>query len=117
MEPGSLSILEEAYNGLSKAHEATGKAMPVNDGPKRVLDCAVLKWVHQSRIEQKEPPYDTIRSAFQEGKEIYPTSPFTTQLHIQICVINPAMIQGYFLPRPIEIYNPYLTKEFVVSEK
>jgi len=115
MEPQSLSILEEAYNGLVKVYEATGKVMPINDGPKRFLDCAVLKYVHQSRIDQKKKPYDTIRSAFQEGKEIYPTAPFTTQLHIQICVINPDMIKGYFLPRPIEEYNPYLSKEFVIS--
>jgi hypothetical protein len=75
MEPQSLSILEEAYNGLLKVYEATGKVMPINDGPKRFLDCAVLKYVHQSRIDQKKKPYDTIRSAFQDGKEIYPTAP------------------------------------------
>jgi hypothetical protein len=116
MEPQSLSILEEAYNGLVKVHEATGKKLPENRGPKRLLDCAVLKYVHQSRIDQKKKPYDTIRAAFQEGREIYPTAPFTTQLHIQICVINPSLIKGLFLPRPIEQYNPYLEKDFLPRE-
>ena len=115
MEPQSISILESAYNGLLKIHEATGKEMPVNNGANRLLDCAVLKYVHQSRLDQGELPYDTIRSAFQEGREIYPTAPFTTQLHIQICVINLDMIKGFFLPRPIEQYNPYLDKEFAIS--
>ncbi|GGB10873.1 hypothetical protein [Puia dinghuensis] len=115
MEPESLSILEEAYNGLVQMHRELGKKMPENDGPKRLLDCAVLKYVHQSRRDQGKSPYDTIRSAFQEGREIYPTAPFTSQLHIQICVINPEMIQGFFLPRPIEKYNPYLDKEFLLS--
>jgi hypothetical protein len=115
MEPESLSILEEAYDGLVKTHEKTGKKLPQNDGPKRFLDCAVLRYVHHSRKEKQQQPYDTIRSAFQEGKEIYPTAPFTTQLHIQICVINPDMIKGYFLPRPLDKYNPYLEKDFIPS--
>jgi len=91
--------------------QKTNKKIPENDGPKRFLDCAVLKFVHQSRAERGLEPYDTVRAAFQEGREIYPTAPFTTQLHIQICVCNLSMIQGYFLPRPHEKYNPYLNKD------
>lgn len=53
-------------------------------------------------------PYDTIRSAFNEGETIYPGASFTSRLHIQICVLNPDLIRGYFLPRPVEYYNPYL---------
>jgi hypothetical protein len=111
MEPESLSILEEAFKGLEKIYKELNKEMPKNDGAKRELDCAVIKYVHHSRKESGSPAYDTIRSAFQEGREIYPTAPFTTQLHIQICVINPDLIKGYFLPHPIDKYNPYLLKE------
>lgn len=111
MEPESFSILKEAYEGLIRTLEKTNKKIPENDGPKRFLDCAVLKFVHQSRAERGLKPYDTIRAAFQEGREIYPTAPFTTQLHIQICVCNLDVIQGYFLPRPHTKYNPYLNKD------
>jgi hypothetical protein len=48
------------------------------------------------------------RCAFQEGSEVYPSAPFTTQLHLQVCVCNLEMIKGYFLPLPLEDYNPYL---------
>jgi hypothetical protein len=30
------------------------------------------------------------------------------RLHIEICVRDPSMIKGYFLPRPVEEFNPYL---------
>ena len=111
MEPESLAIMREAYEGLCKTLKEAGKDLPVNDGPKRMLDCAVLKFVHQSRRDRGQAPYDTIRAAFQEGREVYPTAPFTSQLHIQICVINLSLIKGYFLPHPIEKYNPYLQNE------
>ena len=111
MEPESLSILKEAHEGLVQTLKEAGKSIPQNEGPKRLLDCAVLKFVHQTRAEKGLQPYDTIRAAFQEGGEIYPSAPFTTQLHIQICVCNLEMIKGYFLPRPLEKYNPYLNSD------
>lgn len=57
VEPESLTILEEAYKGLVKVCQESGRKLPINDGPRRKLDCV--------------PPFDTIRSAFQEGKEVY----------------------------------------------
>jgi len=30
----------------------------------------------------------------------------------EICVLNTALIKGYFLPRPVEEFNPYLNREF-----
>jgi hypothetical protein len=87
--------------------------MPVNKGPNRALDCAVIQYVHESNKQSKIAPYDTIRSSFNEGGQVYPTSNFTDKLHIEICVINPEQIKGYFLPRPIDEFNPYLNKEFL----
>jgi hypothetical protein len=31
----------------------------------------------------------------------------------KVCLRNPQLIKGYFLPRPTELYNPYLNKDFV----
>lgn len=87
--------------------------MPVNKGPNRALDCAVIQYVHETNILSGIHAYDTIRSSFSEGGEIYPTSNFTDRLHIEICVINPEQIKGYFLPLPIGEFNPYLNKEFL----
>ena len=82
--------------------------MPINKGSNRALDCAVIQFIHQTRLQTGELPLDTIRSAFVEGTEVYPGASFTSRHHIQICVINPEMIKGYFLPRPIKQFNPFL---------
>ena len=73
--------------------------------------------MHQSRIDSGEEPYDTIRSPFDEGSKVYPGASFTSRNHIQVCVINPTLIKGYFLPTPIEEFNPYLSKDFESTKK
>lgn len=108
VNPESLYILREAYAGLDSLYKKLGKKMPVNKGAIRTLDCAVIKYVHQSRKEKGLEPYDTIRCAFAEGEEVYPGANFTLRGHIQICVLNDALIKAYFLPRPIAEYNPFL---------
>jgi hypothetical protein len=97
---------------LLAAVQASGEKMPLNKGANRQLDCAVIKYVHESNKKQDVPSYDTIRSPFQEGGPIYDGANFTDRLHIEICVLNPATIKGYFLPRPVDEFNPYLNKEF-----
>jgi hypothetical protein len=87
--------------------------MPINNGANRRLDCAVIQYVHQTNKAEGIPEYDTIRSAFLEGEKVYPTSNFTNRLHIEICVINTGLIKGYFLPQPIDKYNPFLKKEYI----
>lgn len=111
LEPFSLNIVKEAYNGLEKAIKESGEKMPVNKGPNRALDCAVIKYLNGVREISNELPFDTIRSSFQEGGELYPGSNFTSRLHIEICVRNVDLIKGYFLPMPIEDFNPYLNKK------
>ena len=110
VETQSLQILRTAYEGLQKIKEFTNEKMPVNKGDNRALDCAVIKYIHQSNKEGGNKPFDTIRCAFPEGDEAYPGSKISSRLHIQICVINPECIKGFFLPKPIETFNPYLRK-------
>jgi hypothetical protein len=96
-------------------YHKSGTPIPTNKGANRKLDCTVIKYVHQSNIEDERPAYDTVRSAFTEGNVIYPGSFFTDRLHIEICVLNPDMIKGYFLPRPIDQFNPFLKTDFDIS--
>ena len=112
IEPNSINIVKEAHiNLLATVHES-GETMPVNKGANRQLDCAVIKFVHQSNKNKRVSRYDTIRSPFQEGGPIYDGANFTDRLHIEICVLNTDLIKGYFLPRPVEEFNPWLNKEF-----
>lgn len=115
VESQSLQILKEAHSGLTKMYAELGKKIPVNKDANRRLDCAVIRYIHQSRKEGNELEYETIRSAFDEGDKVYDGANFTSRHHIQVCVINEALIKGYFLPRPLEEFNPYLFKDFVAS--
>jgi len=112
VEPNSISIVKEAYTNLLETILDSGERMPVNKGANRILDCAVIKFVHESNKRKKMPRYDTIRSPFQEGGPIYDGANFTDRLHIEICVLNTNLIKGYFLPLPVEEFNPYLKREF-----
>ncbi len=105
-ESASLKILSESYQGLQQLMKESGKKMPVNNGNNRALDCAVIEFLHESNSKLGAPEYDTVRCAFSEGEEVYPGSAITSRLHIQICVRNLSCIKGFFLPRPLEMFNP-----------
>jgi hypothetical protein len=110
VESSSLEILSQAYLGLKGVLDTLGQPMPVNTGENRKLDCAVIQYVHQANIDEGKPAYDTIRCAFPEGEAAYPGGMITSRLHIQVCVCNADCIKGYFLPRPLEKFNPHLPK-------
>lgn len=66
----------------------------------RYLDRAAIEAVHGFRKDKGFCDYDTVRSAFWEGKELYPTAGFREKNHIQLCVRNTDCIKGYFRPIP-----------------
>lgn len=108
VEVESLIILAEAHTGLSELMEIVDVPMPINIDKNRALDCAVLNYVHQSNEQQGVDPYDSVRCAFPEGEAAFPGSMITERLHIQLCIRNPEMIKGYFLPKPLTQFNPHL---------
>lgn len=108
MEPNSINIVKEAHGILLETMLESGDKMPENKGANRKLDCAVISYLHQSNKKLGDAAYDTVRSPFHEGNPIYKGANFTDRLHVEICVRNPAKIKGYFLPRPVERFNPYL---------
>lgn len=112
IEPESLAILMETYKGPELIYKEAGKRLPKNEQDNRKLDAAVFKHLHTSRKNNSKLAYDTIRCAFVEGSPIYPGANFSSGLHIEICVLNPNLIRGYYLPFPLETYNPFLKKKF-----
>ncbi len=112
VESQSLSLLKEAHEGLKKMYKELDKKVPVNKDANRKLDCAVIRYIHQTRKDNNQPEYETIRSAFDEGEKVYEGANFTARHHLQVCVINQSLIKGYFLPRPLEEFNPYLFADF-----
>lgn len=98
--------LKNAYNLLVDDFKASNSNLPQNINIKgnsdvliRSLDCAVIQYLHKINNNAKLGSYDSIRGVFIEGEEIYPTSGIKTKTHIQICVVNPNCVRGYFDPR------------------
>jgi hypothetical protein len=107
LERHFVSQLKDAYDRLIQMSAVLGtpppqnKTLPGRPGyPLRNLDCAVVNICRERQVARSNPAFDTVRAAFLEGDSIYPTAGFRDRNHIQICVVNPACIKGYF--RPIE---------------
>lgn len=110
-----LNLLDRAYVEMVRvAHqhllvvaEQTGSPTPQNRPlrgvpglPLRNLDCATINVCRPLQIDRGLTPFDTVRAAFIEGEPLDPTAGFHDRNHIQLCVVNPACIKGYFRPLP-----------------
>jgi hypothetical protein len=78
----------------------------------RTLDCAVIRTLHAYNRENKLLMYDSIRSPFLEGKNLYSLSGFKEKNHIQICILNPNCIKGYFRPADLNPDYPPAAKDY-----
>jgi len=115
VEPRAVSALDKAFNDLKLVYENAGKPLPINNDNVRRLDCAVIRMLHYSNNTSGNAKYDTVRCAFNEGGPIFPGSNFSKKGHIEVSVLNSDNIKGYYLPRPIATFNPYLNTDFVMS--
>jgi hypothetical protein len=97
-----LRMLRDAFEKLAGISTANGLPLPRNTGGgdllNRKLDCAVMRTLHQMRVDAGEPPFDTVRAAFIEGDRLYDNAGFAAKNHIQVCVRDPRCIKGYFRP-------------------
>jgi hypothetical protein len=105
MDKLSINIVQNAYSMMKKDFELIGREMPVNKNRPnnedlliRNLDCAVIQYLHNYNKNHNEAGYDSIRGVFVEGNPLYENAGFRTKTHIQICVVNPNCIKGYFTP-------------------
>ena len=103
----SSSVLQLGYELLKTYNETMGNEMPKNRNGRsatdlllRNLDCAVIEQIHKYYKLNNFETYDSIRGIFTEGKEVYPGSGFVEKTHVQLCIVNPNCIKGYFAPMP-----------------
>ncbi len=101
-----IEMLSLGYDWLKQSYKNEGKPLPRNenvgsnnDWLMRNLDCAVIEGIHAMAREEKLQGFDSVRCMFTEGGHVYDGSSFREKTHIQICVVNPNCIKGYFLPR------------------
>jgi hypothetical protein len=114
----ALNELTQAFEFLQSSYASVGEALPINSGTNmgaRFLDRAVIEMVHglrdtlnTQRIATNAPglpSYDSVRSPFPEGDELYAGAGFRAHNHIQIAIRNNACIKGYF--RPLTQSRPF----------
>ncbi len=101
-----LSQLPIAFAKLQNLHLALGEPLPRNRALRgssdlllRHLDCAVIETLHQLRVDEKKPAFDSVRGVFVEGDPLYPGAAIQKFNHIQVCVRNPGCVRGYFRVR------------------
>ena len=105
-ENGSAEYLRRGFEILKTRSEQSGTEMPKNKPSKkctdilqRDLDCAVIQQIHDYNRTEEKRPFDSVRGVFVEGKPAYEGSAFMEKTHIQLCIVNPNCIKGFFTPR------------------
>lgn len=97
-----LDEVAEAHAILKATLEAAGMTLQKNKGGaeklNRELDCQVIQALHGYRKTSNLPPYDSVRAPFPEADELYAGAGFRMRNHIQIAIINPGCVKGYFRP-------------------
>lgn len=92
--------VSRAYQFINGLYDAAGLQLPENKlGPDKVLryrDKIVIKTMHAIRESQNLPPYQSMRAAFIEGDKLYAGSGFNAKNHIQLAILDPQCIKGYF---------------------
>lgn len=108
LDSSNIFLLKSSYDLFKSDSEKLVKPIPKNvdhpivkghDKVLRYLDCAVIEYIHSFLKSKGESPFDSVRAAFMEGSPIYPGAGFNEKTHIQLCIINPNCIKGFFIPR------------------
>lgn len=104
LERENLRKLKDFYNTVSEDFKNRGIDLPENKGGqdlfKRELDCFLINsFVVKQKEKDKNRSYDSVRGVFFEGNELYPTAGFREKDHIQIAILNPNCIKGFFKVR------------------
>lgn len=95
-------LLEIRCNQAQIPMPQNGKRNKNHDVLLRDLDCSVIEQLHLYNKDKGYEDYDSVRGVFSEGAEVYPGSEFREKTHIQLCIVNPNCIKGYFRPVGIE---------------
>lgn len=101
VQTGASRILRAAYHALVQEVQRADGLMPANESEeRRFLDHAVFETLHELRRTQGLRPFPAVRALFQSGEPVFPGSAIRKWDHIQICVRDISIIEGFFLVEP-----------------
>jgi hypothetical protein len=99
----AAEALRRAYLIYESSTILAGQPLPRNETEvngiflRRKLDCAVINSLHQMRLDDNEPAYDSVLGVFEEGEFVFEGSGIREKTHIQMAVLNiEECIKGYF---------------------
>jgi hypothetical protein len=98
-----------AFEELRQSQELNGRPMPINrpaDGEDesillRGLDCATFNMGHRIRARDGLPAHQLVRAAFYQGRPVVDSSEFRSGTHLQLALVDPECLIGWFLPREL----------------
>ncbi|MCF0258775.1 MAG: hypothetical protein HUJ54_02835 [Erysipelotrichaceae bacterium] len=103
----------QSYNFLKSVAELSGFELPKNKKSKngydcfdRQLDCHVINFLHKFMKDAGFDTFDSVRGPFFEGGPLFEGSELSKKTHIQVAVLNPNCIKGYFIPRELNSDYP-----------
>lgn len=114
-----INLLAGYFKMMEEMHKVWGKTLPKNrdlphdlhkDKILRHFDCAVIEFMHAEMYNRIKADmnangfsqlkiFDSTRGVFKEGGPIFNGSSIFGKSHVQICVRNPNVIKGFFMPR------------------
>ena len=103
----SSKILKASFEVLSSIYKLRETPMPENKKGRsdrdillRNRDCAVIQMIHTLAEKSNDywKSFDSVRGVFVEGKPVYEGAAISEKTHIQLCIVNPNCIKGYFSP-------------------
>lgn len=121
LDASNLENVKQTYQLLQAEYDLIGEVLPSNrvvrDGVSflRDLDCKVIMRLQEEnnqlianqlivsmskkKVIQNDSRFiDSVRGMFPEGAELYDGAGFREKNHIQLCIVNPNCIVGYFCP-------------------
>jgi len=113
-----LTEFSAAYDLMLRSMESEDVPPPTNEAASpddtdillRHLDKSVFNYIHQVRHEHNAPPYQAVRAAFRQGKELAPRSGFHEGTHLQLALRDPSCVVGWFLPSGQRLYTDHRLK-------
>ena len=85
LDVGWNEVLSSAYGEFARRRRAIGRAVPTQSGGAHTLDREVINYA-VSVLEDSGTRISCVRSAFPEGRPVYPGSALYDRSHVQIAV-------------------------------